>query len=113
MVIVANAQFVARVYDNVLGRAPDAAGLAHWRGQLDTSAMDRGQVMLAFSESDEYRAIIAAEVSVTMVYAGMLRRAADAAGFGFWVGELDRGRSLQGLIEGFLSSNEYRARFLP
>ncbi len=108
-----NTQFVTLVYSNVLGRAPDAAGLAHWSGQLATGAITRGGVMLAFSESAEYRALIGSEVYVTMMYAGMLRREPDVAGFNYWVGVLDRGGSGQGLIGGFLGAPEYRNRFLP
>lgn len=108
-----NGQFVDRVYRNVLGRAPEAEGLAFWTGQLDSGARDRGQVMTGFSESEEYRAAIANEVYVTMMYAGMLRRGAEPAGFAFWVDYLDRGNSGLALIDGFLSSQEYRNRFLP
>ncbi len=108
-----NAQFVTLVYRNVLGRDPDAEGLAHWQGRLDRGELTRGQAMLAFSESEEYRGLSAGEVRVTMTYAGMLRRAPDAAGFSFWVDYVDRGNTLEALIAGFLASAEYRSRFLP
>ncbi len=108
-----NSQFVDLVYQNVLGRAPDAGGKAFWQGQLDTLAMNRGQVMVGFSESDEYKLAINAEVYVTMMYNGMLRRAPDSSGFSFWVQYLDGGNSGLALINGFLVSPEYRARFLP
>lgn len=108
-----NGQFVDRVYRNVLGRPPEAAGLAFWTAQLDSGARNRGQVMTGFSESDEYRAAIANEIYVTMMYAGMLRRGAEPAGFAFWVDYLDRGNSGLALIDGFLGSQEYRNRFLP
>jgi uncharacterized delta-60 repeat protein len=107
-----NAGFVDRVYRNVLGRAPDANGLAYWKGRLD-AGMTRGQVMVAFSESPEYRALIANEVYVTMMYVGMLRRAPDAGGFSSWVGYLDGGNSGLALTGAFIASAEYRARFLP
>src|SRR5688500_19664870 len=54
-----NAQFVDRVYRNVLGREPDAGGRAFWTQQLDSGARTRGQVMTGFSESAEYRGDIA------------------------------------------------------
>jgi hypothetical protein len=108
-----NPQFVTLVYQNVLGRAPDAAGLAFWTGQLASGAMTRGQVMLGFSESAEYRAAIANEVYVTMSYQGMLRREADAQGFAFWVGYMDAGNAGRDLLNGFLNAPEYRKRFLP
>jgi hypothetical protein len=75
--------------------------------------MNRGQVMLAFSESPEYRAFIGNEISVTMMYIGMLRRAPDSQGFANWVDYMDRGNSGQALINGFLGASEYRQRFLP
>ena len=47
-------RFVDLVYRNVLGRAPDAAGSAHWLAQMAKGA-SRGSVMVAFSNSNEYR----------------------------------------------------------
>lgn len=107
-----NTQFVTRVYLNVLGRTPDAGGLAYWTGELASGARSRGQVVTGFSESPEYRAVIANEVAVTMIYMGMLRRGPDPSGFHYWVDYVDRGNSGLDLINGFLASPEYRARFL-
>jgi hypothetical protein len=106
-----NAAFVNLVYQNVLGRAPDAGGFAFWKGQLDTGSMTRGQVMLGFSESPEYRQSSESEVYVTMMYIGMLRRAPDPGGFAYWVGYRDAGNPGLALIDGFLASQEYRGRF--
>ena len=108
-----NGQFVNLVYNNVLGRAPDAAGFAFWKGQLDANTMTRGQVMLGFSESPEYQSYAFNVVYVTMIYVGMLRRAPDEGGFNFWVGYLNAGNSGLALINGFLAAPEYRTRFLP
>ena len=106
-----NAQFVQRVYSNVLARAPDSGGLAFWVGQMN-AGMTRGQMMLQFSESPEYQALIRSEVYVTMIYSGMLRREPDSDGFRYWVDALDRGTSVQGLIDLFVGSGEYHNRFL-
>ncbi len=106
-----NTQFVTLVYNNVLGRAPDSAGLAFWKGRLD-QGMTRGRVMMEFSESAEYKQAIFSEVFVTMVYLGMLRRGPDAGGFAYWVDYMDDGNSGQALINGFLGAPEYRNRFL-
>jgi hypothetical protein len=106
-----NAQFVTRVYNNVLGRAPDAAGLSHWVGQL-ASGMTRGQMMVQFSESPEYLGRIGDSVYVTMIYVGMLRRAPDQGGFDYWVGQKRAGSGIA-LIDSFLASTEYQKRFMP
>jgi hypothetical protein len=108
-----NTQFVTLIYNNVLGRAPDAGGLSFWVGQLNGGTKTRGQVMTGFSESAEYQAGSANKVYVTMMYTGMLRRAPDAGGFDFWVGYKAAGNSGQALINGFLTGTEYRSRFLP
>lgn len=49
-----DAGFVDLVYRNVLGRSPDATGLAHWIGVL-RRPMSRGAVMLGFSDSAEFK----------------------------------------------------------
>jgi hypothetical protein len=108
-----NAAFVNLVYNNVLGRAPDQGGFDFWRGQLDSSAMTRGQVMLGFSESPEYKSTSFHKVYVTMMYEGMLQRAPDQGGFDFWVNHMNQGNTGLTLINGFLSSPEYHNRFLP
>lgn len=107
-----NAGFVNLVYRNLLGRAPDAGGVSIWLGQLD-SGMSRGQMMMQFSESLEYRRLLDHQVYVTMAYFGMLRRAPEPEGFAFWVDYLNRGQSKMALINNFLSSAEYTQRFLP
>lgn len=39
--------FVAEVYQNVLGRSPDAAGLSYWMNQLDSGAVSKPIFILA------------------------------------------------------------------
>jgi sugar lactone lactonase YvrE len=108
-----NTQFVTLLYSNVLGRAPDAAGLSGWVSLLG-SGYSRGQVLLGFSDSPENQAAIANEVFVTMMYAGMLRRTPDPSGFSGWVGLLDAGAYVrEQVINGFFLSTEYHNRFLP
>ncbi|HYI62006.1 MAG TPA: DUF4214 domain-containing protein [Acidimicrobiales bacterium] len=47
-----NTGFVTRVYDRLLGRTPDAAGLAHWTGRLDAGA-SRGALIRTIANLDE------------------------------------------------------------
>jgi hypothetical protein len=108
-----NTDFVTAIYNNVLGRPPDSGGLTFWVGQLNSGAVTRGGLVLAFSESAEHRARIANRLFVTQMYVGMLRRAPDQGGFDFWVGALDGGASRLGIIQGFFGSPEYSDRFLP
>jgi len=42
------------LYEEVLGRAPDAEGAVYWQTQLQKEAFDGGDLVLAFTNSDEY-----------------------------------------------------------
>ena len=62
-----NRQFVDRVYLNVLKRSASSADLAYWAGELDAGRRNRGQVMLAFSETAENRARTASRVDSVLL----------------------------------------------
>ena len=48
-----NAQFVDLVYQNILGREPDAGGFAYWHAAMN-NGLTRGELMVGFSESAEH-----------------------------------------------------------
>ena len=50
-----NRKFVENIYANVLQRAGDPAGIDYWTKKLDAKKASRGQVMINFSESNEYK----------------------------------------------------------
>ena len=110
---LSDSAFVTLVYNNVLGRAPDAVGFAYWTVQLTGGFMTRGQIMVGFSESPEYQQRSYNRVFVTMTYYGMLRRVPEQLGFDYWLANLNAGVSTLTLINGFLAAPEYRGRFLP
>ncbi len=56
----ASVALVAELYANVLGRPPDAAGLAYWAGQN----LNAAQLLQAFSQSNEFIADAAAAITV-------------------------------------------------
>lgn len=47
-------EFTVEIYQNVLDRDPDAAGLAYWRNRLATD-LDRPDLVVFFSDSPEFR----------------------------------------------------------
>lgn len=102
---VDNAAFIDRVYQNVVGGPADAAQRAYWLGQLDSGSVTRGELMLAFSESAAFRALIGDEVFVTMAYAETLRRAPDPAELLHWLGFLDDGNPRVAVIDGLLAAS--------
>lgn len=107
---LSNTGFVDLVYRNVLGRTPDAGGLAFWVSQLVSGARDRGSVMLGFSESAEHVRATWARTTVTLTYLGMLNRTPDAGGLAYWAGQLAAGRPLEPLVASIWWSPEYQSR---
>lgn len=57
-----NADFVDRLYENVLGRDGEPGGFAYWTGELDRGA-SREYVLASFSESQENIVGVMPEIS--------------------------------------------------
>lgn len=119
------AQFVALLYNNVLNRAADAAGLAYWTGLLNREERSRSEVVVGFSESREF--INATEISATYVsrsglqggfaddvfrlYVTTLGRNPDLNGFLDWSDRLAGGLSFGTAVTGFVQSAEFQGRY--
>jgi hypothetical protein len=100
-----NQGFVALVYQDLLGRAPEADGLAFWSGLLDKGAT-RQAVVLGIANSQEYRTDVVQEL-----YQRYLKRDADLPGLTFWVGVLGSGATVEQVATGICGSSEYFQRF--
>ena len=64
---VDNSQFVTLLYNNVLDRAPEDAGLAYHVNRLATGAT-RADVLIGFSESPENQANVIGAIEYGMIY---------------------------------------------
>ena len=102
--------FVDLVYRNVLGRPADAAGAGYWLTQLAAGRLNRGGVMVNFSESAEYRAGTAAWNNVVQVWVGLLRQSPPQNYLDNWENAFRNGRPVTDLISEILNSAEYRNR---
>jgi uncharacterized protein (TIGR03118 family) len=97
----ANARFVDLVYQDLLGRQADAAGLARWMAGLD-QGMTRTQVVAAIENSMEYQGAL-----VQHAYQQFLHRNADQAGLNGWMAFLQQGHTVEQMEAGLVSSSEY------
>jgi uncharacterized protein (TIGR03118 family) len=97
----ANARFVDQVYQDLLNRQADPAGLAAWTGALD-GGMTRAQVVAGIESSTEF---LTAEVQ--KAYQQFLHRPADAAGLTAWVNFLQQGHTVEQMEAGIIGSPEY------
>lgn len=57
-----NRDFIDKLYENVLGRAGEAAGISYWVGQLDSGA-SKSAILAGFSESPENVAGVAPAIA--------------------------------------------------
>lgn len=106
-----NSAFVTRVYQNVLGRAPEPSGYAYWVGRL-ADGMPRGELMVGFSESAENRQASINSQLIVLAYVGMLHRAPQSSEHARWLADIQAGRAnALSLINVLLQSSEYQARF--
>lgn len=105
-----NRQFVSRIYTDVLGRAAETGGLNYWTGQLDKKKKTRGQVMIGFSESNEYRRKQAEPTDAVVSYTSMLGRAPTTSELDAWVARQRAGTTLSVLAGELLASPAYAAR---
>lgn len=101
--------FVRFVYRSVLGRTPDAAGEAYWVKRLQ-GGWTRGRVMTTFSESSEGKAKLAPQAGPTLVWVALLGRPPSAAEAQPATDWLSAGGSLDTVIDGVRSSDEFADR---
>jgi len=120
-----NTQFVTLLYQNVLGRTPDAGGLSAWVGALNAGT-SRASVVVGFSDSTEFKnntsidvdAFATSKVSnehqgqIYRIYQATLGRDPDAEGFLNWMNALDTGaQSLKTVVAGFVGSTEFQSTY--
>lgn len=91
--------FVDQLYVDILDRAADDEGRAHWVAQLG-NGWTRGDIVLFFSDSVENadrtdtRAPMTDNEALTCrLYRTVLDRSPGDGGFGYWVGLLDNGQT--------------------
>lgn len=114
---LSNSQFVNLVYQNVLGRPADNAGLSYWIEKLNTG-LPRGALMVGFSESPEYiqqtqtsRPIPAPAGEIQRLFSAYFNRPADDGGLEFWMQQRSTGRTLESISEYFSTSSEFNSSY--
>ncbi|WP_161864695.1 Ig-like domain-containing protein [Pseudomonas yangonensis] len=110
---LSNSQFVDFIYQNVLGRAADAEGGAWWLDKIDTGVASRGGMLYGVSQSSEYKAAMADDVAVDLLYLGLLNRAPDAEGRDFWLQHYAAIGDITQFMAVSTATAEYHDRFLP
>ena len=102
-----SADLVIRMYRQILGRDPDAAGLAAWTDALNAGRLTAADLVLGFVDSPEYKTSGRSSTQiVTDLYKAMMGREPDEAGLKAWKKYLDVGMTPRVLCAGFVGSPE-------
>jgi hypothetical protein len=96
--------WVTGMYNDLLGRTPDNAGLTHWVDSL-ASGVDAATVALGFAASGEREAM-----KVTSDYQNLLGRTPGASEIASWVNAFEHGVTNDDVVAGFVSSAEFLER---
>jgi hypothetical protein len=96
--------FVTGLYRDLLGRAPDAAGLNNWLTMM-ARGMTASQVAQAFATSVERQSIV-----VTADYVTLLGRVPEAGAVTFWVNQLGHGLNRADVESMIVGSDEFFQR---
>lgn len=105
-----NRKFVELVYTNVLGRSGDAGGINYWTAQLDAKRQSRGQVMLSFSESNEFTTKSRNRVDVINLWITMLGKAPTTSELNGALATMTGGQPLSTIVDQILRTEAYRTR---
>jgi uncharacterized protein (TIGR03118 family) len=97
----ANARFLGQLYNDLLQRALDTAGLTFWTGMMNQGA-NRQQIAAQIEASLEYRG-----VEVRNLYSQLLHRAVDPAGMTFYTNLLASGTTFEQAAAVIAGSQEY------
>jgi hypothetical protein len=106
------AEDVARLYNALLQRAPDVAGLMAWTASIDDSHVPLSDVANSFATSPEFiqtYGSLSDDSFVQKLYLNALGRPAEAAGEQAWDDALASGMSRGQVAQGFAESPENRA----
>ena len=101
--------YVTGIYENVLGRTPDSAGLQFWSSELQAStnpSTARLAFVTAIWDSPEHR-----RLEVGQFYETFLNRQADTAGLTYWVNQLMNGAGEADVSLRFVLSPEFRQQY--
>lgn len=100
--------FVARLYENILNRKPDANGLKAWADVLKSGKEQGAKVAQGFVESKEFQSRKMDDTTyIKILYRTFLDREADANGLKAWQSVLDSGLSRMHVFRGFAESQEF------
>ncbi len=109
-------QFIAKMYSEALGRAPDPQGWNSAVQYFQENGCDQTDLAIWGSSvlsSEEFGGLLYDNAATTLIlYRSILNREPDAAGFHTWYTSLQSGETLQRVVAAVFKSSEF-ARQIP
>lgn len=103
---------IADLYQNLLGRQGDEAGMNFWNQQLQ-SGTSIDDIRNAFTGTDEYKSRQAQQnlnaQNINNMYRDLLGRSPEQSGYDFWVQKANEGVPLTDIRQAIAGSPEYQA----
>jgi hypothetical protein len=105
----------ARLYDTVLDRLPDAAGLSGWTGALKSRASMKSVAdgFTGYAEFQQKYGSLDDSGFVRQLYRNVLDREGEQSGVDAWTGGLKGGMSRSDVVVGFSASQEHINKMAP
>lgn len=106
-----------RIYEAVLGRAPDLPGLGYWINDMD-NGVSLTTIAMGFIASDEFKQKYGAnpsnETYINLLYQNILGRGPDAEGLNYWVTNMNNGIDTPAaVLASFSEGYENTANVMP
>ena len=103
-------QFTRHLYQQILGREADAAGLEHYVRSIASGQQTCAQACMSLFQSPEFsNAWHSNEVFLQIAYRACMGREADADGMAYWLDTLNSGVSRSDVLSILTASDEFNA----
>jgi uncharacterized protein DUF4214 len=106
-------QYIAKMYTETLGRAPDPPAWNAALGYFQTNGCNRGTLgnwgATLFSSAEFQSLEYGNAAAALLLYRAILNREPDARGYSLYLGLLDGGTSLRTIVAAFFRSSEFSA----
>ena len=98
-----------RAYRECMGREADSGGLKFWSKNLYEHTATGKSLVRYFVLSSEMKGKNLSNTEyIKVVYRVMLGREADNGGINYWRSQMENGKKIEDIINGFVDSNEFK-----
>jgi len=102
------ALFTERMYQIILGRNSESAGLLYWTEQLLTGKTDGAAMGQFFAFSKEFKNLkLSNKEFLTRLYRAFMDREPDEDGLNYWLSLMEVGAPREAIFNGFIHSKEF------